>query len=95
MKTKIYETEAMYDGENPHELRFEVHKSGDPGIYNEIAVECFAPGNECVGCVVIGLSQDKKDMRLLITTDREGYNDQSIAVYPMRRHYEAVDKNWI
>jgi len=98
--TLIYETEALYRYEkddpngNPLGLKFEVYKAGENGLYNEIAVDCLDSKGENVGSVYIGLDQDKKDMRILLTTDGDGGGDQKIAVYPMRPLSEAVDTNY-
>lgn len=98
--TKVYETEALYRYEkedqngNPFGLRFEVHKAGENGLYNEIAVDCFDRKGEIVGTAYIGLDIDKKDMRVLLTSDGDGGGDQKIAVYPMRPLFEAVDSNY-
>lgn len=92
-KTLLYKTDASYESENPFNLRFEVHKAGDQGIYNEIAVDCFNAENENVGSVYIGLCMDKKDIRVLMTLDGEGDGDHKLAVYPMRDEKEAVESN--
>ena len=98
--TKVYETEALYRYEkddpngNPLGLRFEVHKAGENGLYNEIAVDCLDSKGELVGSVYIGLDQDKKDMRILSTVDAEGTGDHVLAVYPMRPLSDAVDSNY-
>lgn len=98
--TKVYETEALYRYEkdesngNPLGLKFEVHKAGENGLFNEIAVDCFNPKGECVGSAYIGLDIDKKDMRVLLTADSDGHNDQKIAIYPMRPLSEAIDANY-
>ena len=98
--TKIYETEALYRYEkddpngNPLDLKFEVHKAGENGLYNEIAVDCLDSKGENVGSVYIGLDKDKKDMRVLLTADAEGAGDHVLAVYPMRPLSESVDSNY-
>ena len=94
MSEEIYEVGALYEGENPLGLKFAVEKAGEDGIYNEIGIDCIDKDGDTVGYVLIGLCQDKKDMRVLITTDGEGFNDHKIAVYPMRSHGEAVNKEW-
>uniref|UniRef100_A0A6M3ILR0 Uncharacterized protein n=1 Tax=viral metagenome TaxID=1070528 RepID=A0A6M3ILR0_9ZZZZ len=98
-KTLIYKTDAMYRYEktengNPLELRFEVHKAGENGLYNEIAIDCFDSKGELVGSVTVGLCQNKKDMRVLSTAYGEGGGDHVIAIYPMRDMPEAVDSNF-
>lgn len=90
----LYEFEPLYEGKNPLGLRMEVCKAGDTGIYNEVAVDCYGPGGLLVGSVLVGLDIEKKDMRVLLTTDGEGGNEQKVAVYPQRPRNKAVDTTW-
>lgn len=73
----------------------EAARTGDDGIYDEVRIGVFksdAP-NVCVADVLVGLTEDG-EIRFLATTDGEGDGDARVAIYPQRRHDQAVDRNF-
>jgi hypothetical protein len=83
--------EALYDGENPQGIRLEAEETGDPGVYQEIRIGAFVR-EDCIADVLVGLNGEG-ELRVLITTDRDGDGDHEIAVYPERPRHEAVELN--
>ena len=90
MKFPKISIDAMYDGENPENVKLVAEVPGDPGIYQEISVSAFK-GNKCIADVIVGINEDG-EVRVLITIDGDGDGDKEIAVYPERPRDQAVKK---
>lgn len=78
-------------GNNPKGIVIEAKRSGDKGIYDELAIEAKADGKS-VADILIGLNTDG-ELRIVVTANSKKDSDDFItAIFPCRSADRMIDK---
>ncbi len=89
-KVKPAEFNPLHSRQNPNNLRLRIERTGDPGIYHEVAVRGFKDGKP-IADILVGLNE-QGELRVLITSDGDGESDHAIAVFPQKPREQMVEK---
>lgn len=79
------------DGNNPDAIVLEAEQTGDPGIYQEVALSALQ-GKDCVAFIIVGLDCNN-ELRVSLTSDGNGDGDHAIAVFPCRDIESSIELN--
>lgn len=83
-----FEFLALFQGENPRAITLRAEPTGDPGIYQEIAVQARVNG-KTIADILIGLNE-RGEVRVLTTS--QGEEEHKLAIYPERPYPAMVEQ---
>jgi hypothetical protein len=86
---KAFMFPSVHSGKNPHDIWIKAEPSGDPGLYQEIAVSANIRA-DCIADVIVGLNEHG-ELRVLLTMANQGDGDKKIAVFPQRHIGAAIE----
>ena len=79
-RSKPFAFSARNAENDPKAIMLRAEPTGDPGIYQEIAVRAFCK-ERAIADILVGLDQEG-NLRVLVTADGDGNADHALAVYP-------------
>lgn len=78
-----------HTGANPHGYTADATRTGDTDIFEEVRISVYDTEGDCVGDVLVGLTEDGEP-RALVTTDGDGDGDHTVSVMLLKPKDEAV-----